>query len=88
MFDLFNVDEDRFIKISKHLMAQFVTLANILIDKKIVTEQEYLEYLNIAEQEVENIFEKEKEKQIKKFKEEYPVFYKNIWYTLGMINYR
>jgi len=73
MFDgLFSVDNERFENTSKHLAIYLSAVIQILVDKKIVTEEEFHEYKLIAEEVIEKQFSEAKEQRRKEFEEKYP----------------
>jgi len=72
MFNLFGVDQDMFMEVTKYTTTQLVAIISLLLDKKIISEEEFNQYIKIAEKQVEKSFQKEKLEQEKEFKENNP----------------
>jgi len=76
MFDLFGVDQDRFVEVTKYTTAQLVAIISLLLDKKIISEEEFNQYIKMAEKQVEESFQNKKLEQEKEFKENNPIMAK------------
>ena len=76
MFNLFGVDQDMFMEVTKYTTTQLVAIISLLLDKKIISEEEFNQYIKIAEKQVEKSFQKEKLEQEKEFKENNPIMAK------------
>ena len=78
MFNLFGVDQDMFMEVTKYTTTQLVAIISLLLDKKIISEEEFNQYIKIAEKQVEESFQKEKLKQENELKENNPFFAKML----------
>lgn len=76
MFDLFGVDQDRFVEVTKYTTTQLIAIISLLLDKKIISEEEFNQYIKIAEKQVEESFQNKKLEQEKEFKENNPIMAK------------
>ena len=76
MFNLFGVDQDMFMEVTKYTTTQLVAIISLLLDKKIISEEEFNQYIKIAEKQVEESFQKEKLKQENELKENNPIMAK------------
>jgi len=78
MFNLFGVDQDRFVEVTKYTTIQLVAIISLLLDKKIISEEEFNKYIKIAEEQVEESFQNKKLEQEKELKENNPFFAKML----------
>ena len=76
MFDLFGVDQDRFVEVTKYTTTQLVAITSLLLNKKIISEEEFNQYIKMAEKQVEESFQNKKLEQEKEFKENNPIMAK------------
>jgi len=72
MFDLFGINQDRFVEVTKYTTTQLVAIISLLLNKKIISEEEFNQYIKIAEKQVEESFQNKKLEQEKEFKENNP----------------
>jgi hypothetical protein len=79
MFDgLSGVDNERFENTSKHLAIYLSAVVQILINKKIITEEEFHKYILNTEEIIEKQFSEVKKQRRKEFEEKYPKLSKAV----------
>ncbi len=73
MFDLFGfgLDTEKYINDVKNTSIHLDAIWSVLLDKKIITDKEYTQYMNKAKQEVEAIFENAVQEKREEMKKEY-----------------
>jgi TPP-dependent pyruvate/acetoin dehydrogenase alpha subunit len=74
--DPFGVDNETFEKVTVDLSVSLATIISILIEKKIVTEEEYEEYRKACEELINKSVNDTKEQKKKEFEEQYPKLFK------------
>ena len=73
MFDFYGGNHEALVNSMKVVSIELSAIAQILIDKNVVSEEEYLQYKNKFKQITEDIFAAEIKKQEDKFKQENPL---------------